>query len=307
MAKYTLLQMTQDIMSSMSSDEVNSISDTTESLQVATIIKHKYFDIIDRIDLPDHDQLIQLIPSIDPTQPTLMTIPKGIASLRWIKYFDKNPLDGNTQDDFSHDLNVDVTNTLTNPGASPPGYLYVSILPNDSFFNYTGAFSTGDTDVFSYTFEDDSNNYPGGFSINYKNDSQPCYCTILSNLYVLFDSYDSSIDTTLQGSKTMALGQVIPAFEMVDTFIPDLAEEEFQLLFNEAKALAFFELKQQPHQLAIQEAHRGWANIQKKKAVINRPTYFDELPGFGRKRGYYGYRGSYYTGINESQQRGALY
>ena len=57
--KYTLLEMTQDILSNMSSDEVNSISDTTESLQVATIIKQKYFDLISRVNRPEHDQLIQ--------------------------------------------------------------------------------------------------------------------------------------------------------------------------------------------------------------------------------------------------------
>ena len=53
--KYTLLEMTQDILSNMSSDEVNSISDTPESLQVATIIKQKYYDIVSRGDLPEHN------------------------------------------------------------------------------------------------------------------------------------------------------------------------------------------------------------------------------------------------------------
>lgn len=305
--KYTVLQMTQDILSSMSSDEVNSISDTPESLQVAVLLKHKYFDIINRIDLPEHDQLLQLQPSLDNTRPTLMYVPAGIAEIRWIKYYDNNPLDGNTSDEFSHDLNVDVVNTLTNPGSAPPGYLYVSILPNDEFFNYTNAFSTADTNVRQYQLEDTTNGINGSFTVNYKNDSQPIYCTILSNYYVLFDSFDNVIDSTLQASKTMALGQAIPAFQMVDTFIPDLSEEQFQLLVNETKALAFFEFKQQMHPLAQQEVQRGWSTIQKKKAVINRPTYFDELPGFGRKRGYYGYRGSYYTGINQTQARGALY
>lgn len=305
--RYTLLQMTQDILSSMSSDEVNSISDSPESLQIATILKHKYFDIINRVDLPEHDQLIQLRPSLDPTKPVLMYVPDGVCDVKWIKYFDSNPLDGNTADDFAHDLNVDVTNTLTNPGSAPPGYLYVSILPTDEFLNYVNAFSPDDTDVLSYTFADNSNNFPGNFKFFYKNDRQPTYCTIISNYYVLFDSYDSAIDSTLQGSKSMVLGSIIPVFLMEDNFIPDLAEEQFQLLVNEAKALAFLELKQMPHPLANQEIQRGWSSIQKKKAVANRPTYFDELPGFGRKRGYYGYRGSYYTGINEAQQRGALY
>lgn len=296
--------MTQDILSSMSSDEVNSISDTVESLQVATILKQKYFDIINRLDLPVHQQLIQLEPSIDITKPVLMTLPAGVSDIRWIKYFDSNPLDGNTADDFSHDLNVDLT-SLTDPGSQPPGYLYINILPNDAFLNYINAFSPADTDVFSYTFTDDAR--MGNFTFYYKNNSQPTYCSIFSNKYILFDSYDSAIDSTLQGSKTMVSAQLIPTWSMVDEFIPDLDEDQFQLLVNEAKALAYYELKQQGHPLAMQEAKRGWSTIQKKKAVINRPTYFDELPGFGRKRGYYGARGSYYTGINQSNQGRTLY
>lgn len=305
--KYTLLQLTQDILASMSSDEVNSISDTAESLQVATIIRQKYFDIVNRLGLPRNHQLIQLESSDDATRPTLMYVPDGVSDITWVKYFDNNPQDGNTSDEFAHDLNVDLTNTLTNAGIAPPGYLYVTVLPNDEFLDMVGAFSKDDTDVFSYQLSDTSNGFSGNFTINYKNDSQPTYCTIISNYYVLFDSYDSSIDSTLQSSKTMCYSTVIPDFQMLDTFIPDLEEEEFPLLLNEAKSLAWVELKQQPHPLAALETHRGWTAIQKKKAVINRPTYFDELPGFGRKRGYYGYRGGVYQGMNQYNARGGLY
>lgn len=301
---YTLLEMTQEILSSMSSDEVNSISDTVESMQVATIVKQKYYDIINRLDLPNHEQLLQLNPSLDETAPTVMYVPDGIAELKWLKYFDSNVLDGDSVDDFAHDLNTDLTNQLESAGVAPPGYLYVTILPNDQFIDMVTAFNPQETDVISYTISDTSNQFPGNFTFYAKNDQQPIYATIISNYYVLFDGYDASQDSTLQASKTMAMGMVIPSFQMVDSFIPDLTPEQFPLLLNEAKSLAFYELKQQPHQLALQETKRGWSTIQQKKAVINRPTYFEELPGFGRKRGYYGYRGDYTAGLNK---RGGLY
>jgi hypothetical protein len=388
--KYTLLQMTQDILSSMSSDEVNSISDTPEALQVATIIKHKYFDIINRVELPDHQQLFQLQPSIDPVSPVLMTVPAGIADIKWVKYFDSNSLDGNTATDFAHDLNTDITPSSGNSGPrwssiststatiqlgtvtftvahglkislgdlaiatttgnanmsgtvtaytsstgqltlnitstngvgtystwtinqgssipTGPGYLYVPILPNDEFIDMVNGLSLQDQSVQSFVLSDNSNQFNGNFTFYYRNNKTPSYCTIISNLYVIFDSYDNTQDSTLQSSKTMVCGMVIPTFQMVDTFIPDLAEEQFQLLVNEAKELAFFELKQQIHPLADREVKRGWSAIQKKKAVINRPTFFDELPGFGRKRGYYGYRNGYYSGDNQYiNSRGSLY
>lgn len=282
--KYTLLEMTQDILSNMSSDEVNSISDTSESMQVATIIKQKYFDIINRVPLPEHQQLIQLDPSLDGDVPVLMYVPDNVADIKWIKYFNSN---------------VDV-------GLPAQGYLYVTILPQDQFISLVSGFNTTESNVETFDFVDNSNNVINGtFRMNYKTDRQPCYCTIISNYYVIFDSYDSTQDSTLQASKTQGWGRIVPHWSMVDNFIPNLAEEQFQLLLNEAKALAFFELKQQPHQLALQESKRGWSTIQKNKAVTNRPTYFNELANFGRRSGvYYGTRGfgnGYSQGWNQWQ------
>ena len=288
MAKYTLLQMTQDILSSLSSDEVNSISDTTESLQVATIIKQKYFDLIDRVSLPNLEMLVQLDAGLDPSVPVLMTIPEGVSEIQWIKYYDNNTAGTNTANGFIHDLNLDITSSGNSGDIIPPGYLNVQILPNLAFINRVCNFNPQETNVETYQFSEGV----GGqsYTLNYFNDRSPCYCTIVKNYWVLFDSYDQSVDDTLQTTKTMAFGRTIPVFRMEDDFIPDLAEDQFQLLFNEAKLLAFFELKQQPHTLAMQETKRGWSNVQKTKAIANRPTYFDALPNYGRwGRGSNGY------------------
>jgi hypothetical protein len=361
--KYTLLQMTQDILSNMSSDEVNSISDTAESLQVATIIKQKYYDIISRGDLPEHNQLFQLNSSLDETKPTIMTVPDGIGRIEYIKYYDTNPLDSTSISIDTHGLNVDIQPTIltftsttsntiglgsktwtvsaglgvsinmsltvssglnsmtglvtgyagtsitlnvtsvigsgtftnwsftTTIVPSPPGYKYVVMLPIEDFLHEINKLNLSDTNVQSYTFSDTSNEFPNSFTFLYRNDIQPQYCCILSNFYVIFDSFDNTQDSTLQTSKSMCFGQVVPTFQLVDTFIPDLDSQQFPLLLNEAKNLAYYELKQQPHQLAIQEVKRQWSTVQKNKSINNRPTYFDELPNFGRKTGrYYGTR-----------------
>lgn len=286
--KYTLLQMTQDILSGMSSDEVNSIGDTVESMQVATIIKQKYFDIINRVPLPDHELLVQLTSGADIDVPVLMTVPDGVGEIKWIKYYDNNTAGTNTANGFIHDLNLDIQSTSNTSDIIPPGYLNVQILPNLAFINRVTNFNPQETNVGTYNFTE---NVTGqSYKLNYFNDRSPCYCTIIKNYWILFDSYDSAVDDTLQTSKTMCFGRIIPTFRMEDDFIPDLAEDQFQLLFNESKSLAFYELKQQAHQLAIQETKRGWSNVQKTKAIANRPTYFDALPNYGRwGRGSNGY------------------
>jgi hypothetical protein len=84
--KYTLLELTQAVLSSMDSDEVNSITDTVESQQVVEVIKTVYDDIISRGDLNSNKTLFNLTASNDLTKPILMTRPDGIERIEWIKY-----------------------------------------------------------------------------------------------------------------------------------------------------------------------------------------------------------------------------
>lgn len=288
--KYTLVQMVQDIMSNMSSDQVNSISDTPESLQVATIVRQKYFDIINRLELPDHDQLIQFEPSLDLTSPVIMYMPDGVTDVKWIKYFDSNintAISATASTTRNNEINgIFPAENVNEPPLTPPGYKHVMILSNRQYIDYINAFNPSDFDVSTFLFEDTSNKFDGAYTFYYKSDRTPMYCTVISNYYVIFDSYDNTQDTTLQASKVMAMGSVIPQFLMEDTFIPDLTEEQFGLLLNESKALAFYELKQQPHALAATEVQRGWSSIQKQKSVVDKPSYFDQTPNYGRKSVY---------------------
>jgi hypothetical protein len=367
MAEQTLLQIVQTILAAMSSDQVNSISDTVESLQVAQIVQNKYYDIVARGDLTLDERLFQLVPSNDPTLPIQMTLPQGISRIDWLQYYDTNPLD-NTQTgqfgSYSHNLNVDITknafwlttsttsqsivssgnvtwtvasstlpvvlgqNVVAQAGTnnmfgsvvsytgtsltvkitssigsgtfsswviqpspinnSPPGYKYLDIVPVDYFLNITNRFDITQNNVLSYVFNQDNETY----SFRYRNDHTPSLATVISNSFVLFDSYDSTQDITLQASKTLAYGQWVPNFTLSDSFVPQLDDQQFPLLLNEAKSLAFYELKQQTHLKADQEIQRQWAVTQKTKSKANKPGYFDQLSNYGRvprTGGYGGY------------------
>lgn len=202
--------------------------------------------------------MFQLDASIDPTQPVLMYRPDRITKMEWIKYFDASAPPDSTQ------------------------YKYVTILPVRQFIDMVNNFNTQETDVddFTLTLKGKS------FNFLYKNNKQPQYCTVLQNYYVIFDGFDSTLDSTLQSSKTMCWGEISPAWSNTDDFIPDLDDQQFPLLLNEAKSLAFFELKQTAHPKAEQESKRQWSALQKDKSLTDKPTYFDQLPNFGRRNGY---------------------
>jgi len=348
----------------MSSDEVNSIADTTESLQVANIIQNKYYDIVARGDLTIDDVLFQLVPPDSLKIPVTMQLPEGVTRISWMQYFDTNPQDNQQIDQFgafSHDLNTDLvssikwttTSTTSNtiglgnksftvgssglpisPGqiaqansgtnaligtvaqytgttlvlnvtstvgsgtfASwiitsvnvpnvPPGYKYVSIVPTDYFLDSVNRNDLSQPFVQSYTFSEGGNK----FTFRYRTDHQPQMCTVVSNNQVIFDSFDSTQDGTLQASKTLCYGQIVPPFQLVDNFIPALNDHQFPLLLNESTSLAFYELKQQTHQKADEEIRRQWAVTQKTKSIANKPGYFDQFSTFGRvpRTGGYG-------------------
>lgn len=253
--KYTLLDMTQTILSSMDSDEVNSISDNTEANQVATVIRTVYYDLIDRLNLPEHYSLITLDASGEPLKPVLMTVPSTVAHIKWLKYdyaTDEDP-DKNMQD--------------------------LKFLALEDFLNMSYQKDIDETYVDSFTQTIGSDT----FTILYDNDSAPHYYTTFDDHYVLFDSYDSDVDGTLQKSKTLACARLYIPFEMEDNFTPDLDDAQFTLLLNEAKSLAWLELKQTQHPKAEQNARRGWVRSQKDKYAIEGLSDFDKLPNFGRK------------------------
>jgi len=253
--KQTLLELTQSVLSSLNSDEVNSISDTTESLQVAEVIRTAYFNMLTRIGLPK--EIFQLTPSADIALPVVMRKPDNVTKIEWVKYLEVLP-DGDQY------------------------YQYVDLLPMEDFMLMINQFSATDADTLAYVLLNDSKQY----SLLCKTDAQPKYCTCLRNDVILFDSYDSSVDSVLTGSKTLCFGQTIPTFSMEDSFIPDLDPFQFPLLLNEAKALAFIELKQVPHPEAEKETKRQWNTLQKNKNLMDTPSDFDALPNFGRIRNY---------------------
>lgn len=251
--KYSLLDMTQTILSSMSGEEVNSISDTTESRQVAEIIRTAYFNIIARTNLPEHRELVQLVASTDADSPVLMLRPDNVGRIDWIKY--------NKSITEEPEINTE------------PQFEYVTILPLEQFLDMVHRFDIEQDNVDSFTLNDNR--------FYFANDAHPMYCTVVGDYYFVFDSYNSEFDTTLQSSKTLCAAEILPSFEMDNSFVPDLDTQQFPLLLNEAKSLAFFELKQMPHEKAEQESRRQWRTLQRVKHV-NRPSDFDKLPNFGR-------------------------
>lgn len=257
MAKDTLLTLVQDILSSIDGDEVNSINDTTESLQVARLVRNTYYDIVDRSNLPTDETVFNLTASGSALQPTVMYVPSNISSVIWVKY--------------------DCIQTME----TDPTYRDMLYVTPKTFFDLTDQFRS-DTD----TTVDRLNMTIGANSVAYffHNDRAPRFYTAYDDQTILFDAYDSAVDTTLRSAKTQCGGRLNETFSVVDSYIPPLNDAQFSLLRNEAKSLAFAELKQTVHAKAEGTSKRLWTALQRnKRQVQGKSTEFDRLPNYGRK------------------------
>src|SRR5688572_14571764 len=216
MSEYTLLDYVQTILSSADGHEVTSITDTTESLQAANIVKTCYNDIQARINLPEHHTLFELTAPGDSTKPVLMTRPSDVMSIDWVQY-DKI-LDGETD----------------------PNYVKLDFLELPDFLRMQDSMNVSDTTVetFEHTIGTDT------ITFIYRNDKAPDYYTTYDDRTFIFDSYDSEVDTTLQKDKTRCYGRKDQTFTLDNSFVPFLDRDASTLLLNEAKILAFAELKQ---------------------------------------------------------------
>lgn len=260
--KYTNLELVKSILSSMDSDEVNSVNDTVESQQVLEIIRTVYDDIISRGGLQSNKTLFNLLPSNDVSKPVLMYKPEIMDRIEWIKY-----------------------NSVKN-GDIDPIWDEMRFLPPGDFIEYIHNFnpSQSDTGTFDYIAEGSV------ITFAYKTNASPQYYTTIDDTIMVFDSYDSTVSTTLEASKTLAYGPRRTTFEYTDAFIPHLQPNQYALLLNEAKSLAWAELKQTGHAKAEQSAKRNWTHLQKTRVGIPTGLFpsgghpFDALPNFARKR-----------------------
>lgn len=257
MAKYTLLQMVQSILSSMDSDEVNSISDTTESLQVADIIRVTYDDLIATVELPSQFQLFNLQPSLNPSEAIVMYRPDNVVNLDWIKYDCQKYGDGYVQ--------------MTD----------MKYLDQDTFLRRMYMLSSLDTGVFTFPLTVNGQT----FQIQGFNNVAPTYWTSWDNNIILFDAYDIEMDDTLQASRSLAYGLMDQTFQMVDNFVPPFDRQLFSMLLNASKVMAFAELKQTGHSVASSRERR--ALIHSMKTKNNTPANIPAtqlLPDYGRRR-----------------------
>lgn len=249
MAQMTLLSIVQDILNDLESDPVNSINDTVEAQQIAQIVKTTYNNIIDGKDWPHLYELFQLEGLADVTKPNYMKLPDTIISTDWVKYNVRTSTD--TKDKFikiAYKTPIEFTDLLEARNSAASNVLVVA------------DFSS--------------------VNLNILTDKAPQYFTSFDDKYIIFDSYDSAVDTTMQASKSSGNGRRNVTFTISDSFVPDLPVQMFSYLLNEAKSTSFIVLKQTTNQKAEQHSISQRRRMSQDAWRLNNGI---EYPSYGRR------------------------
>ena len=196
--KSTLLQVVQSILSDMDSEDVNTISDTVEAQQVASVVEDTYFNIIAARSIPEHNKLIPLVSLANNAKPTHFTYPARTKQLMRVDY------------------NIGT--------ASVPDYreiVYVEPLVFIDRMDETGKkVTTVDQSVELFV----------------ASDKDPSYYTSFNDNHIIMDAYDVSVEANLASNKTRAFCAIYPTFSQTDSFAIDLDQTLMPLLLAESKS-----------------------------------------------------------------------
>lgn len=268
MAKQTLLEIVQEILSDMTSDPVNSITDTVEAGQVAQIVKRTFLNLTNDRIWPSTKRLFRLTSSADGAKPTHMRIEENILEVAWVRY--------------------DTRRVVSDP-IDYTEIIYLS--PEEFIMKVMGRDPTQSNMMTVMDYN--------GTPLIIQTDVAPTWYTSFDDEHLVFDSYNSSVDSTLQNSKTQVYGVIAPSWEMSDSFVPDMPSKFFPYLVNEAKSVAFIKLKEVFSQKDEQASTRQKSWLSRNKSRIDGATRY---PNYGRRgmgTGRYrraGYHNNSFTG-----------
>ena len=242
--KRTLLQIVQNILSDMDSEDVNSISDSIEAEQIASVVRDVYYNMVSTRMIPEHQELVKLVSLSNSALPTHFQVPDSVKRIDFIRY------------------NVSTTSDIEFKEIQ-----YIEPL----------LFLTLHQDGANVTTVYDVN---GNTPLLIRNDQMPTYYTSFDDLHIVMDSYKSDTDQILAENKTQALGHKIPTFTISDNFTPDLDEVLFPYLIAESKSTCFSLFKSGVDQKIEQAARRQKSYMQSDMYRVKKEN---KRPYYGRR------------------------
>lgn len=215
-----LLEAINSVLSATKSFPVADWNDTAESRVVADIIKRQLKILTNDRDIKELKSLRTLDSLSDTTKPTSFVYPDKVDEVYWIKYKDSNSK-----------------------------YQLVHYLDPIEFINKT---DTNDPTSTNSQLVD-----MNGVKITITNNRGPKYWTSFDDQTIIMDSFDSSVDNTLQESKVQAYVREYPEFTLSNTFELPIDPDLEVVLIEQSISSAYLEIKGAGNPKAEAQARRS--------------------------------------------------
>jgi hypothetical protein len=239
----TLLEIVQSILNDMDSEDVNSISDTTEAQQIASVVKDTFYNIIATRLIPEHKTTFNITSLSQSARPTHFLYPTDVKVIDKLFY------------------NVSETGAVD--------YKEVHWVEPLDFFERMPMHNGSTTTIVTDTDDETK--------IVVSSDAHPTYYTSFDDEHIIMDSYKSSVESILSQSKTKAFGTKFPAFTISDSFEPDLDDVMLPMLLAEAKSTCMSLFKAGSDPKVEQAARRLKTTVQndlyRTRKENSRPSY----------------------------------
>jgi len=243
--KKTVLEYVKNCLSVMDSDEVDSITDTVESQQVANLLQECFFEFINREEWTWLQQPVTLDGTITgPTRPTQVGIDDNIKKIMYVAY--------------------DVSST---------GLFEYRELHYLSPVDFVKKFSRGGDDKVAVTV--------GSFKFYIDTSRQPEYWTSFDDENIVVDAYKASVETYVDSDKFSVYGVVIPSFTVDDDHVPDVPVAVVPMLQHTLNAAAMLYFKQTSSPVDEQRIVRQLAQLRREESKTRNRDYAPKK--YGRK------------------------
>lgn len=251
MADRTVLDYVQTILTEIGGDQVNSISDTIEAADVASILRQVYYELVDEMSFPYTEKLLALTGLGNVNKPTHMGIPQEVAAVNWIKYDRRTEIAGNN------------------------AYTDMIELPTREFVSFVNSRPKSDADTYQVVYEN------ANIPLVIDKTSPPQFWTSFDDKYIVFDAYDQDVDATLQSSKSICSVEARPVLILEDTQVPFLPDNLQNLLYTQTLSRCMLALKESVNPKIERQESRLRVRSQRNKHRASRKTYNDSI-NYGR-------------------------
>lgn len=242
MAKRTILQLVQQLGEAIGSDEIDTLDETIEASEIATILEQSVTEVISR---KRWEFLKDRVRQLDAraggsTQLNTLVIPSDVTRVNCLKYRNTN-------------------NTVTE-------FTPITYLQPCEFLEKVHGRNSTDANVTAIANDD-------GVLINVITDAPPTWWTSFDEENITFDAYDAAVGTGNLIADSVIIADIVPVTDFTDPAgtlsVPERMET---LIFNEALSYCNYRLRQTRDPRADRVALRQHRALREQEHVTNKDT-----------------------------------